>query len=82
MHVSGDERSKRDVKSKKCIFLGYKKCVKGYKIWDPVDKKVVITRDAVFDEQFMLQQNQEKVQMKLEHIPTTSKRIESSNPRL
>jgi len=43
---------------------------------------VVISRDAVFDEQFMLQQNQENVQMELEHIPkaATSERIESSNP--
>jgi len=82
VHVPSDERSKLDAKSKKCIFLGYKKGVKGYKFWDPVDKKVVISRDAVFDEQSMLQQNQEKVQMELEHIPaaTTLERIESSNP--
>jgi len=82
VHVPSDERSKLDAKSKKCIFLGYKKGVKGYKFWDPVDKKVVISRDAVFDEQSMLQQNQEKVQMELEHIPATAtlERIESCNP--
>jgi len=61
VHVASDERSKLDAKSKKCIFLDYKKGVKGYKFWDPVDKKVVISIDAVFDEQFILQQNQEKV---------------------
>jgi len=55
VHVPSDERSKLDAKSKKCIFLGYKKSVKGYKFWDPVDKKVVISRDAIFDEQSMLQ---------------------------
>ena len=49
VHVPSDERSKLDAKSKKCIFLGYKKRVKGYKFCDPVDKKVVISRDAVFD---------------------------------
>jgi len=81
VHVPSDERSKLDAKSKKCIFPGYKKGVKGYKFWDPVDKKVVISRDAVFDEHSMLQQNQEKVQMKLEHIPAaaTLDIIESSN---
>jgi len=82
VHVPGDERSKLDVKPKKCIFLGYKKAVKDYKFWDPVDKKVVISRDDVFDEQFMLQQNHEKVQMGLEHIPATTatlERIESSS---
>ena len=90
VHVPGDERSKLDPKSKKCIFLGYKKGVKGYKFWDPIAKKVVISRDAVFDEQFMLQQNQDKVpgnssssdavQMDLEQHPVVPERVESSNP--
>ena len=82
VHVPSDERSKLDAKSKKCIFPGYKKGVKGYKFWDPDDKKVVNSTDAVFHGQFMLQRNQEKVQMKLEHIPIAAilERIESSNP--
>uniref|UniRef100_A0A2N9HA88 CCHC-type domain-containing protein n=1 Tax=Fagus sylvatica TaxID=28930 RepID=A0A2N9HA88_FAGSY len=46
-------RSKLDPKSKKCIFLGFKKGVKGYKLWDPVAQKVVISRDVVFDEKSM-----------------------------
>ncbi|KAL4360887.1 hypothetical protein GQ457_04G022640 [Hibiscus cannabinus] len=50
VHVPGDERSKLDAKSKKCIFLGYKKGVKGYKFWDPVAKKMVISRDTIFNE--------------------------------
>ncbi|KAL4304503.1 hypothetical protein GQ457_10G014750 [Hibiscus cannabinus] len=57
VHVPGDERSKLDAKSKKCIFLGYKKGVKGYKFWDPVARKMVISRDAIFDEQSMLREN-------------------------
>ena len=82
VHVPSDKRSKLYTKSKKCIFLGYKKGVKGYKFWDPDDKKVVNSTDAVFHGQFMLQRNQEKVQMKLEHIPIAAilERIESSNP--
>ncbi|KAL0426860.1 UNVERIFIED_CONTAM: Retrovirus-related Pol polyprotein from transposon TNT 1-94 [Sesamum latifolium] len=61
VHVPSDERSKLDPKSKQCIFLGYKKGVKGYKFWDPVARKMVVSRDAVFDEQFMLQQHQDKM---------------------
>ena len=40
VHILGDDRSKLDPKSKKCIFLGFKKRVKGYKLWDPVAQKV------------------------------------------
>uniref|UniRef100_A0A2N9HJ44 Integrase catalytic domain-containing protein n=1 Tax=Fagus sylvatica TaxID=28930 RepID=A0A2N9HJ44_FAGSY len=47
VHISGEDRSKLDPKSKKCIFLGFKKGVKGYKLWDPVAQKVVISRDVV-----------------------------------
>lgn len=54
MHISSDERFKLDLKSKKCIFLGYVKGVKGYKFRDLMSKKVVISRDVVFDEQSML----------------------------
>ncbi|KAL0293416.1 UNVERIFIED_CONTAM: Retrovirus-related Pol polyprotein from transposon TNT 1-94 [Sesamum radiatum] len=61
VHVPNDERSKLDPKSKQCIFLGYKKGVKGYKFWDPVARKMVISHDAVFDEQFLLQQHQDKM---------------------
>ncbi|KAE8674685.1 putative ribonuclease H protein [Hibiscus syriacus] len=45
VHVPADERSKLDAKLKECIFLGYKKGVKGFKLWDPVAKKIVIDRD-------------------------------------
>jgi hypothetical protein len=35
---------------KKCIFIGYKDGVKGYKLWNPETKKVVYSRDVVFRE--------------------------------
>ena len=37
-----------DIKSGKCIFIGYKN--KGYKLWNPVTRKVVYNRDVVFRE--------------------------------
>ncbi|KAE8719481.1 putative ribonuclease H protein [Hibiscus syriacus] len=50
-----EERSKLDAKLKECIFLGYKTGFKGFKFWDLVAKKIVTSRDVVFDEQSMLQ---------------------------
>ena len=53
VHISGEDKLKLNPKSKKCIFLGFKKEAKGYKLWDPVAQKVVISRDVVFDEKSM-----------------------------
>ena len=53
VHILGEDMSKLDPKSKKCIFLGFKKWVKGYKLWDPVAQKVMISRVLVFDEKSM-----------------------------
>ena len=51
VHIQDTQRSKLDSKSKECIFLGYKKGVKGYKLSDPTSHKVVISKDVVFEEE-------------------------------
>ena len=50
VHVLKDERSKLDVKTRQCIFLGYGEDEFGYRLYDPVDKKLVRSRDVVFFE--------------------------------
>ena len=52
VHISGEDKSKLDPKSKKCFFLSYEG-VKGYKFWDPVARKVVIGMDVVCDDNSM-----------------------------
>jgi len=39
-----------DSKYEKCIFIGYKDGLKGYKIWSLEIRKVVCSRDVVFRE--------------------------------
>jgi hypothetical protein len=60
VHVQSGERSKLDSKSRKCICLGLESGVKGYKLWDPVSKKKIISRDVVFDEANMLRKGEDE----------------------
>jgi hypothetical protein len=48
VHVPKENMSKLDKKVEKCIFIGYKDGLKGYKLWNPETKKVVYSRDVVF----------------------------------
>ncbi|GJZ46052.1 putative RNA-directed DNA polymerase [Tanacetum coccineum] len=50
VHIPKDERSKLDVKGKPCVFLGYGQDEFGYRLYDPVQKKLVRSRDVVFEE--------------------------------
>ncbi|CAL9023524.1 unnamed protein product [Prunus brigantina] len=52
-HIPSDEKSKLKPKSTHCIFLGFEKGVKGFKLWDINKKKKVVSRDVVFDETTM-----------------------------
>ena len=48
VHVPKEKRTKLDSKSEKCIFIGYKDGLKGYKLWSSIIRKVVYNRDMVF----------------------------------
>ncbi|KAL2608965.1 hypothetical protein R1flu_027538 [Riccia fluitans] len=49
-HTPRENRTKLDPKVKKCYFLGYQQSVKGYRLWDPVDYKLIVNRDVSFSE--------------------------------
>ena len=44
---------KLDPRSKNGVFLGYSKCVKGYRVWvrDEPSFKVVVRKDVIFSEE-------------------------------
>ncbi|KAL4289903.1 hypothetical protein GQ457_14G000940 [Hibiscus cannabinus] len=48
--VPSQKRSKLDDNSVKCIFVGYSLETKGYRFYNPENKKLIISRDVVFDE--------------------------------
>ena len=39
-----------DNKAKNCIFVGYKDGIKGYKLWNPITRKIVYNQDVIFQE--------------------------------
>jgi len=44
-------RRKLDDRSQKCIFVGYSEESKAYRLYNPITKKYVISRDVVFKEE-------------------------------
>jgi hypothetical protein len=50
VHVPKENRGNMDNKAEKCILIGYKDGMKGYKLWNPKTKKIVYSRDVVFRE--------------------------------
>jgi len=49
-HVPDQQRTKLEDKSKKYIFIGYDEKTKGYRLLDPISKKVTVSRDVRVDE--------------------------------
>jgi hypothetical protein len=50
--IHKNQRKALEAHSKKCIFVGYAEGVKAWKFWDPVDKRIIISSHAVFDERY------------------------------
>ena len=48
--------SKLDIRAKKAKFMGFSKCVNGYRLWCPETSKIVNSRDVTFDESGMFLQ--------------------------
>ncbi|VVA22117.1 PREDICTED: Retrovirus-related Pol poly from [Prunus dulcis] len=51
--IPSDERTKLKPKYFGCIFLDFESSVKDFKSWDPVNRKKILSRDVVFDENTM-----------------------------
>ena len=48
------KEEKLHLKARKGVFVELKKGVKGYKIWDPKDRKIILSRDVTFDDALMM----------------------------
>ena len=50
IHVPKDERGKLDLKTRKCILLGYGSVQKGYRVFYHLTQKVLHSRNVKFEE--------------------------------
>ncbi|XP_071917233.1 uncharacterized protein [Coffea arabica] len=50
-HVPEQKRTKLDNKGEKYIFLGVSDQSKAYKLYNPITKKIITSRDVIFDEE-------------------------------
>ena len=50
VHVPNQKRIKLDDKSLQCVLLGVSDESKAYRLFDPVAKKIIVSRDVVFEE--------------------------------
>lgn len=51
VHIPDQTRIKLDDKSKKCVLLGVSDESKGRRLFDPIAKKIVVSKDVVFEEE-------------------------------
>jgi len=58
------------------VFVGFKRGVKGYKIWDPKDKRFFLSKDVTFDEASMLKPTISQ-QVEIEKTKGVSQQVES-----
>lgn len=49
VHINAEKRDKLDAKSKKCFFIEYGINKFGYKFWDEQDKKIIRSKDVIFN---------------------------------
>ena len=53
VHVDSDACSKLDAKSKICFFIGYGDEKFGYRFWDEQNRKIIKSRNVIFNEHVM-----------------------------
>lgn len=51
VHIPDAWRRKLENKSFSCVLLGVSDESKGYKLYDPIAKRIVVSRDVIFEEE-------------------------------
>ncbi|KAG6386580.1 hypothetical protein SASPL_151746 [Salvia splendens] len=71
-HVPNQRRTKLDDKSRSYVFIGYDEKTKGFRLFDPIEKKVIISRDVHMNEESTWDWNNQNTVAHEETKPSTS----------
>jgi transposase InsO family protein len=52
VHIQRDKRTKLEPHMQKCIFIGYPADYRGWRFWDPDQRRVIVSERADFDERY------------------------------
>lgn len=69
VHIPKPKRLKWDKKSRKMILVGFGDDTKGYRLYDPIDKKVIFSRDVIINEK-------ENLEVIISHDSSENKELE------
>ena len=50
VHTPDQQQIKLDTKSKKCVLLGVSEESKAYKLLDPINNRIIISKNVIFEE--------------------------------
>ncbi len=50
VHLPEETRKKLDPKAVQCVLVGYCEHSKSYRLWNPAERKIIISRDVIFNE--------------------------------
>ena len=81
LHIPKESRTKLQSKTKQCFFLGYDTHSKAYRVFDPYEKRIFISRDIVFDENqigYDLASKQTPIHKEFDLFPKHSADIDTS----
>jgi len=62
------------VREREKVFVDFKKNVRGYKIWDPKNKKIILSKNITFDEASMVKSTDSQ-QVESEKINKISQQV-------
>ena len=67
-HIPKEDRKKLNSKTMKCIFVGYGKETKSYRLYDPTKEKIIFSRNVVFKERCDPASNPEVTESEVEYV--------------